>query len=211
MTGQEQTPGDARRHAPATERNREPIRAVLAELLSEGAQVLEIAAGTGEHGVFFAGVFPRVGWHPTDIDPENVASIAAWAAAVPRPNLQPPRLLDVTERPWPADLTGCFDLVLSVNLVHIAPWPVCPALMAGAALSLRPDGRLMLYGPFKIDSVHTAPSNAVFDDQLKAMDPDFGVRDLGAVAEAAKAEGFVLETKVAMPANNLSVIFRRVG
>lgn len=200
-----------KRTAPATERNREPIRAVLAELLRDGAAVLELGAGTGEHAVVFAAAFPEAIWQPSDIDPECLASIAAWSAEADCPNLRPALTLDVTARPWPVALNGGFDLVLSVNLIHIAPWSVCEALLAGAALSLKPGGRLMLYGPFKLSGVHTAPSNAAFDAQLRMMDPAFGVRDLGAVADRAAEHGLSLERRIEMPANNLSVLFRRPG
>lgn len=197
-----------KRHAPATLRNREPIRAVLADLLDDGTSVLEIGSGTGEHAAFFAGAFPGVTWQPSDPDPASRASIAAWAAEAGRPTLGPALALDVTAGPLPEALRARFDLVLAVNLIHIAPWAVCPALMAAAAQALKPGGRLMLYGPFMIDGAHTAPSNAAFDAQLRSTDPDWGVRDLGEVAAAASRQGLALERQVAMPSNNLSVIFR---
>ncbi|NBC34178.1 MAG: DUF938 domain-containing protein [Alphaproteobacteria bacterium] len=200
-----------KRHAPATLRNREPIRRVLAELLTDGMAVLEIGSGTGEHAAAFAGAFPGVTWQPSDPDPAGRASIAAWAAEADSPNLCPPVDLDVTAGPLPAALEGGFDLVLAVNLIHIAPWAVCPALMGTAARALRPGGRLMLYGPFKVDGAHTAPSNAAFDAQLRLTDPDYGVRDLDAVTAAAAGHGLAFARQVAMPSNNLSVIYQRAG
>lgn len=198
-------------HAPATLRNREPIRTVLAELLADGMAVLEIGSGTGEHAAVFAAAFPGVTWQPSDPDPAGRASIAAWAAEARCPNLRPPLALDVTEGPLPTALASGFDLVLAVNLVHIAPWAVCTALMNVSARALRSGGRLMLYGPFKIGGAHTAPSNAAFDAQLRMTDPDYGVRDLEAVTTAAARHGLAFERQVAMPANNLSIIFRLTG
>lgn len=196
---------DARRFAPAAARNREPILAVLRGHLPASGTALEIASGSGEHAVAFAAAFPSLVWQPSDPDPANRASIAAWIAAEGSPNLLPPVDLDATAEIWPL---ATADAVLCINMIHIAPWAACIGLLRGAARLLAPGGLLYLYGPFKRDGAHTAPSNAAFDESLRARDPAWGVRDLDEVSEAA--EGFVPPTVVAMPANNLSVLFRRV-
>jgi cyclopropane fatty-acyl-phospholipid synthase-like methyltransferase len=199
----------AKRYAPATLRNREPIREVLRDVLPERGKALEIGSGTGEHAVFFAASFPEIVWQPTDADPECLASIAAWMAEAALPNLRPPLHLNVEDRSWTAVADQGFDAVVSINMIHIAPWEACRELMAGAARVLRHGGVLYLYGPFMIDVRHTAPSNAAFDESLKEMDPRFGVRDVAAVAAEAAVIGLTLEKQVPMPANNLSLIFRR--
>jgi cyclopropane fatty-acyl-phospholipid synthase-like methyltransferase len=198
--------GSAKRYAPATLRNREPIREILREVLPEQGQVLEVGAGSGEHAVFFAAAFPTIIWQPTDIDPECLASIAAWTAEARLPNLRPPLRLDVRTAPWPGVADQGFDAVISINMIHIAPWEACQGLMAGAARALRPDGVLLLYGPFMIDGRHTAPSNAAFDASLKAMDPRFGVRDVAAVLQEAALNGLALKTHIRMPANDLMLV-----
>ena len=199
----------AKQYAPATLRNREPIREVLRKVLPEQGRVLEIGAGSGEHAVFFAAKFPAIVWQPTDADPECLASIAAWTAEARLPNLRPPLRLDVRTFPWPAGADQGFDAVVSINMIHIAPWEACRGLMAGSARALRRGGVLLLYGPFMIDGRHTAPSNAAFDASLKAMDPRFGVRDVAAVSQEAALRGLTLKTQVRMPANNLALVLRR--
>jgi SAM-dependent methyltransferase len=196
---------DARRFAPAAARNREPILDVLRAHLPASGTALEIASGSGEHAVAFAAAFPTLVWQPSDPDPANRASIAAWIAAAGTPNLLPPIDLDATAEIWPL---ATADAVVCINMIHIAPWAACLGLLRGAARLLAPGGLLYLYGPFKRDGAHTAPSNAAFDESLRARDPAWGVRDLDEVREAA--EGFAPPTVVAMPANNLSVLFRRV-
>jgi SAM-dependent methyltransferase len=197
--------GDARRFAPAAARNREPILDVLRAHLPASGTALEIASGSGEHAVAFAAAFPTLVWQPSDPDPANRASIAAWIAAEGTPNLLPPIDLDATADIWPL---ATADAVVCINMIHIAPWAACLGLLRGAARLLAPGGLLYLYGPFKRDGMHTAPSNEAFDESLRARDPAWGVRDLGEVCQAA--EGFALAATVAMPANNLSVLFRRV-
>lgn len=199
----------AKQHAPATARNREPIRGVLAGVLPREGSVLEVGAGTGEHAVFFAGAFPHLIWQPTDADPDSLASIAAYAAEAQLPNLRPPIFLDACCPPWPGLGDQPFDAVVSINMVHIAPWRACEGLMEGAGRTLRPSGLLLLYGPFRIDGRHTAASNAAFDQSLKAMNSEFGVRDVTEVVAAAAAHGLALAERVAMPANNLMLLFTR--
>jgi cyclopropane fatty-acyl-phospholipid synthase-like methyltransferase len=190
--------------SPATERNREPIREVLAKHLPEQGTVLEIASGAGEHAVHMARAFPHLAWQPTDADPTALASIAAWAAEAALPNLQPPLALDVTQ-PWPI---AAADAIVCINMVHISPWEATVALFAGAGRVLPPRGLLYLYGPYRFNGV-TAPSNDEFDRSLKARDPRWGVRDIRELTVAATTAGIALEHVVGMPANNHSLIFRR--
>lgn len=202
---------DARAHAPATARNREPILAVLERLLpaAEGPKrVLEIASGTGEHAAFFAARLPHLRWQPSDADAAALASIGAWRESTgPLDNLAAPMRLDVTTA-WPAGLA--VDVVFSANMIHIAPWEACLSLFRGASEVVVPGGVLVLYGPFAEGGRHTAPSNEAFDASLRARDARWGVRDLDDVRRVAEGAGFVLEARHDMPANNLTLVFRRV-
>jgi len=203
-------PGPAARHAPATQRNREPILAVLREVLPAGARVLEIAAGTGEHAAHFAPALRPsvVRWQPTDRDADALPSIAAWReAAGPPDNLEPPIALDVS-RPWPVAV-GAFDTIFCANMIHIAPWQATLDLLAGAARHLAAPARVVLYGPFMIGGAHTAPSNEAFDAGLRARDRAWGVRDLDVVLAEAARHGLVEARRVAMPANNFVVVLER--
>ena len=190
--------------SPATERNREPIREVLAKHLPEQVLVLEIASGAGEHAVHMARAFPRLEWQPTDADPAALASIAAWSAEAALPNLRAALPLDVMQ-PWPVMQA---DAVVCINMVHIAPWEAAVALLAGAGRVLPPRGLLYMYGPYRFNGV-TAPSNEEFDRSLQARDPRWGVRDIRQLTVAATTAGLALEHVVGMPANNHSLIFRR--
>ncbi|MEA2870957.1 MAG: hypothetical protein QOH67_933 [Hyphomicrobiales bacterium] len=192
--------------APAVARNRDPILAVLREVLPAAGTVLEIASGTGEHAVHFASALPRLTWQPTDPDRQSRGSIAAHAAQAGLANLLLPLELDAAAPVWPVTRA---DAVVSINMIHIAPWRAAQGLMAGAARVLPAGATLYLYGPFRARGEHTAPSNAAFDASLKARDPEWGVRDLDEVAALGGEHGFSLQRTVAMPANNLSVIFRR--
>jgi hypothetical protein len=195
-------------HFPATRRNREPILAVLARVLPPAGIVLEVASGSGEHAAYFAARLPGIVWQPSDRDPTLLASIAVHAHASGAPNIRPPVRLDVGDDPWPVSAAGA---VVAINMLHVAPWSACLALLQGAATVLSAGGPLVLYGPFKRAGRHTAPSNDAFDRSLRGQDPSWGVRDLEAVAEAAEAANLVLDEAVAMPANNFSVVFRKGG
>jgi SAM-dependent methyltransferase len=195
---------DARRYAPATQRNREPILAVLRRVLPAAGTVLEVASGSGEHTAFFARALPALRWQPSDVDAKARASVAAWCGGVP--NVAAPLALDTTGDPWPIARA---DAMVCVNMVHIAPWTACEGLMRGAATILAPGGVLYLYGPYRLDGRHTAPSNAAFDEGLRAQDPAWGVRDLETVVACAAARGLAFVERVEMPANNQSVVFRR--
>lgn len=194
---------DPRRHAPATTRNRDAIAAVLREVLPPAGLVLEVASGTGEHCAHFAGLFPALEWQPGDPDAQALGSIAAWCEGLP--NVRPPIALDAAGD-WPVARA---DAVLCINMVHISPWAVTLGLFAGAARVLPTGAPLYLYGPYRRAGVPTAPSNEAFDESLKARNPEWGLRDLEEVTRVAEQAGFASERLVEMPANNLSVVYRR--
>ena len=198
---------DVRRFAPAVARNKTAITEVLARHLPEAGLVLEIASGSGEHALHFAAHFPALTFQPTDPDAAALVSIAAWRAEAQLANLLPPMMLDVMADDWPVHKA---DAVVCINMIHIAPWEATAALIRGAARILPLNAILFLYGPFRQGWQHTAPSNAEFDESLRAQDTRWGVRDLEAVAEIARAAGFAAPVVEVMPANNLSLIFRRL-
>lgn len=199
-------PPEDKRHAPATARNREPIAEVLARILPARGLVLEVASGTGEHAVWFAERFPDLTWQPSDPDPAALRSIAAWVEHAGLANVRPPVRLDALGAGWPVETANA---IACINMIHISPWAATEGLLAGAARVLPPGAPLFLYGPYRRGGAHTAPSNEAFDESLRARNPDWGIRDLEAVADAAAAAGLALEEAVAMPANNFSVILRR--
>ena len=192
--------------AAATQRNREPILEVLRRILPSAGTVLEIASGSGEHAVHFAARLPHLTWQPSDPDAVARDSIAAWRDEAQAPNLLPPLPIDVRHHPWPI---ASADAVVCINMIHIAPWTTCEALLRGAATLLAPGGPLYLYGPFLIDGRFTAPSNAAFDRELRRHNPEWGVRDLAEVRTAARRHGFRFVERVDMPANNFSVLFAK--
>lgn len=194
---------------PATRRNREPIADVLSQVLPDQALALELACGSGEHTEWFASALPGRRWRPTDADPAHARAAATRLADFAA--VEPVRLFDVRALPWPEPITHAVGAVLAINLIHIAPWTVTEALMAGAGAALPAGAPLYLYGPFKHGGAHTADSNAAFDQSLRRRDPAWGVRDLDEVAAEAARHGLALTETVAMPANNLSVIFRKQG
>lgn len=195
-----------KQHAPATQRNREPIAEVLAGELPASGRVLEIAAGTGEHAVFFAARFPALEWQPTDPSHGALASIAAYREDYPGDNLAEPLLLDAALRDWPVDRA---DAILCVNMVHISPWAASTGLFDGAARLLDTGAPLILYGPFFEADVEPAPSNLDFDRSLKARDPRWGIRDLAEIDRLAARSGFTRTARREMPANNLTLVYRR--
>ncbi len=210
MTPQPWMPGDgapaAKRHAPATLRNRDAIAAVLADWLPETGTVLEVASGSGEHVVHFAAAFPHLDWQPSDPDPAGLTSIAAYRAEAGLANIAPPRALDASAPEWPIDRA---DAVLCINMVHISPWQATLGLFAGAARLLAAGAPLILYGPYVEPDVPTATSNLAFDASLRARDPAWGLRDTDVIKGAAADAGFVFVERRAMPANNLMLLFRK--
>jgi SAM-dependent methyltransferase len=192
--------------APAAERNAGPILDVLRGALPERGTVLEIASGTGQHAVHFAAALPGIIWQPSDADARARASIAAWRAHSGLANLREPIDLDVCREPWPIEAV---DAIVCINMIHISPWEAAQALMKGAGARIASAGSLVLYGPYRRGGAHTAPSNEAFDADLRSRDPAWGVRDMEEVEALAQAQGFACEARVAMPANNFSLVFRK--
>ena len=193
--------------APSVERNREPILAVLRDVLKDATSVLEIASGTGEHAVYFAAAMPHLIWQPSDRDPSSLKSIAAHRSLAGLGNILEPVFLDASAPDWPVKHA---DAIVAINMVHISPWRATEGLMAGAGRVLTAGGVLYLYGAYKENGAHTAPSNEAFDRALRQRNPEWGVRDLEQVVELARAHGLELARKLPMPANNLSLVFKSV-
>ena len=200
-----------KRYAPATERNRDAILAVLRDSLPDRGSVLEIASGTGQHAFFLHSISPRATGSPTDRDVANLASIASWREESDAANLLPPCQLDVRDSVWPIDgsLPEPVSAIVNINMLHISPGPAAMHCSRAQLEVLNQGALVMLYGPFKRDGLHTAPSNAAFDEQLRSQDPEWGVRDLEAVVDVAVEQGFACQSVIEMPANNLSVVFER--
>ncbi|NJL09718.1 MAG: DUF938 domain-containing protein [Calothrix sp. SM1_7_51] len=215
-------PADARQYAPATERNRESILEVLLQVLPATGTILELASGTGEHGVYFAPRLPNHKWLPSDPNPLARDSITAWKENSQIENLYPPIEIDVRLEKWSVEQdasskwSGFDDLktspitaIVNINMIHISPWSSCLGLMAGTGRILPSGGILYMYGPYKLNGQHTAPSNQAFDESLRMQNPEWGVRDLDDVVNVAKAQNLQLINIYEMPANNLSVVFQR--
>jgi hypothetical protein len=204
---------EQKQFAPATQRNREPILEILQQILPTTGTILEIASGTGEHAVFFAPHLAPRKWLPSDPNPISRDSIIAWISESKSDNIYPPLYLDAQLPIWKVETEKITDspitAIVNINMIHISPWSACLGLMAGAGRILPPDGILYLYGPYKQNGQHTAPSNAAFDESLRSQNPAWGVRNLEDVVKAAKAEGLTLQQVYQMPANNLSVVFQK--
>ena len=198
---------DPKRHAPAAERNREPIAQVLRELLPERGLVLEIASGSGEHAVHFARAFPKLLFQPSDPEPASLRSIQAWRGEAGLFNLLAPVALDARAREWPV---ATADAIVCINMVHISPWTATEGLLRGAGQRLGPGAPLILYGPYRRAGVPTAPSNEAFDLSLKARNPEWGVRELEQVQAEAETHGLGFDRVYEMPANNIVAVFRRL-
>lgn len=196
-----------KREAPAAARNRQPILDVLQPRLPAKGLVLEIASGTGEHVVHYAAARPELTFQPSDPDAGARASVDDWVRTLGLGNVHPALEIDVTRTTWPVERA---DAVLCCNMIHIAPWEAAVGLIAGAARLLPPGGLLFLYGPYRRDGRHTAPSNEAFDADLRRRNPAWGVRDLEAVIGLAGAQGFSAPDIVEMPANNLSLLLNRL-
>jgi len=194
---------DGRWIAPAAERNKDPILAVLRRVLPARGLVLEIGSGTGQHVAHFAKAMPDLTWQPSDSDATYRSSVVRWIAHERVANVRAPMTLDVHDASWPvADV----DAVISINVLHVSPWSAAAALFEGAGSVVRAGGVVFLYGPFMRGGRHTAASNATFDASLRAHDERWGVRNLDDVVATGRRVGFALREIVEMPANNLSVV-----
>ena len=208
--------GDGRLGAPSFHRNCPAVTDELRKILAgRTGDVLEIASGTGQHVVEFARALPDITWWPADHIPRHLVSIEGWRRTANRANLRPPILLDAAMPEWPlggADAPPANGLtaIMSLNVLHIAPWQVALGLLRGAARHLADDGILAVYGPFKIDGTMTAGSNAMFDAALRNANPEWGVRDTADLRAAAADHGLTLQCIIEMPSNNFIVLFDRL-
>jgi SAM-dependent methyltransferase len=202
--------GDGRRFSPSVARNREPILSALKPRLPQPARLLEVASGTGEHGAFLADRMEGLNWTYSDIDADSLASQRAWQAVDETGRLHGPLVLDASAQEWgEAERAAPWDALFSANMIHIAPPAAAEGLIAAAGRLLRPDGLLILYGPFSRAGV-IAPSNAAFDESLKSRNQSWGVRDLDVdLTPLARRAGLALSDLAEMPANNLLVVFRK--
>jgi hypothetical protein len=202
--------------SPAADRNKDVVLAVLSRLLPAQAKVLEVASGTGQHAAHCAAAQPGWQWQPTDHDAQALPAITTRCAALP--NVRPAQRLDVLAPAWwqahrPAPQEPGWQAIYCANMIHIAPWACCLGLLAGAAelLAGSADGKLVLYGPYLEAGVPTAPSNLAFDASLRERDPAWGIRQLAEVEAAAAAVGLRLQERIAVPANNLMLVFAPRG
>lgn len=202
---------DERMFSPSAARNSAPILAVLKRILPKHGVVLEIGCGTGEHAVCFAEAMPNLTWLPSDPDAGSRASTDSWIKFKGLKNVRAPLDVDVCASQWGVEHLAPFDAIVSINMIHIAPWAATLGLFSGAGRLLRSGGLLCLYGPFMIDGMHNAPSNAAFDESLKARNPSWGLRDIADVERVAQASGLSLSEKIAMPANNMLLVFSQGG
>lgn len=203
---------DARQHSPAAERNRQPILDALRPVLPNRGNALEIASGTGQHVAWFAAGLPGWTWQPSDAQADGFASIASWCAEAEVTNVLPPMVLDVLAERWPStgtEFSQPFDVIYCANMLHISPWATCAALMRGAARYLAADGVLITYGPYFERNVATAQGNLDFDASLRERSADWGIRELDHVTHEATVAGLLLTKRLAMPANNLLLVFSR--
>ena len=198
---------DSRLHAPAVARNREPIVEILRGFLPAKGVVLEIASGSGEHVAHFAAAFPGLTFQPSDPDPAARASIDAWTAASGLPNIKPAVALDAARPPWPLSWA---DAILCINMIHISPWAATEGLFYQAYDLLQAGSALYLYGPFLREGVETPASLLALDAQLRAQNPEWGLRDLAALCAVAQDNDFYGPDIIEMPDHRLSLIFRRL-
>jgi Protein of unknown function (DUF938) len=198
---------DERQYARATSRNRDFILDIFREVLPMTGAILEVASGSGEHVIHFAKNLPALVFQPSDADPDALLSITAWVKAKGVTNVRAPIALDASQSLWPI---ASADGIICINMVHISPWEATLGLIKGAAAILPPASPFYLYGPYKREEFATAPSNQAFDRSLRDRNPTWGLRDLEAVAAMAQSVGFSAPVITEMPANNLSVVFRRI-
>lgn len=197
--------------SPAASRNLPPLIEALAPRLPAEGSVLELASGPGQHAVALAERFPTLTWQPSDVDPRALASIEAWRGSAALANLKAPRALDLAAADWWREIETAPDAALALNVTHIAPWPVTENLLTGLAHLMPVGASFFLYGPFLQEGVETAPSNLAFDRSLRAQNPAWGLRSAEALDGVARAGGLAPVERVAMPANNLLLVFRRLA
>lgn len=197
---------DPRLRSAAAERNQSPILAELKRLLPPAGLLLEIASGSGQHAAHAAAALPLWRWQPSEADAGALASIRAWCQGLP--NVLSPVLLDVLAPDWPGVPTSV-DAIFNANMLHIVPWPVCAALMQGAARYLATQGLLVIYGPYLVEGEIAAASNLAFDTDLRLRNAAWGLRRLADVQAQAQRFGLQLQEQVSMPANNLLLVFAR--
>jgi SAM-dependent methyltransferase len=202
---------DRRMFSPSAARNAGPILAVLKQVLPAHGSVLEIGCGSGEHVVHFAAALPKLTWLPSDPDSNARASTSSWIKFTGLSNVLPPVDVDVCAETWELEQITPFDAIVSLNMIHIAPWAASLGLFASAGRLLRAGGLLVLYGPFMRNGAHTAPSNAAFDASLKSRNPSWGVRDIADLEGVAKSCDLGLRKTIEMPANNMALVFCRSG
>ncbi len=201
---------DQRLYSPSAARNSNPILQELKRLLPAQGKVLEIGCGTGEHCVRFAAAMPALTWLPSDPDPASRASTASWIASSGLNNVMAPVDVDASAAVWDVETLAPFDVMVSINMIHIAPWAAAVGLFSGAGRLLGARGMLVLYGPFVHSGVHNAPSNAEFDASLRARNPSWGLRDIADLQRLAAAAGLRAGDSITMPANNSLLVFHRV-
>ena len=196
----------------AADRNKQPILDVLRQVLPATGRALEIASGTGQHIAFFAAALPGWTWQPTDADTDGLPLLAAYLKEAAQASVHKPLWLDVLAAQWPARgaaFTELFDAIYCANMLHIAPWATCAALMQGSSRHLAPGGVLITYGPYLETGVATSPGNLAFDENLRARSPNWGIRRIEDVADVARLAGLKLRERHAMPANNLLLVWAR--
>ncbi len=202
---------DLRMFSPSAARNSAPILEILKRVFPKPGMVLEIGCGTGEHAMCFAEAMPNLTWQPSDPDSDSRASTASWIKFTGLNNVLAPLDIDVCSGSWGVEQMAPFDAIVSLNIVHIAPWEASLGLFAGAGRLLCADGLLVIYGPFMRDGVHSAPSNAAFDASLKARNPAWGLRDIVDLERVGEASQLSLRETIDMPANNTLIVFSRGG
>ena len=195
-------------HFPATSRNRDAITTILKKFLPKSGLILEFGSGSGEHVIHFARKFPNLTWQPSDLNPRNIESIYAWADKVKEacPNICEPLLLDAAKS---TSVIQSADAIICINVIHISPWNTTIGLMRNARRLLSGGGLLCLYGPYMLNNKHTAPTNESFDRHLRSQNEDWGIRNFEHVVRQAETNDLEFVDKISMPANNLSIIFRK--
>ena len=197
----------------ATQRNKDVIGDVLSRVIKNEGSVLEIGSGSGEHGVVFQKRFPQIIWQTSDPDLKHRRSIISWIEHEELTKKMPKPLdLDVENIPWEIS-SNCIHPVqgiVSINMIHIAKWNCTVELFRGAGMLLKKGNFLILYGPFKIANKHTSQSNYFFDNSLKIQNDHWGIRNIEEVNYEAKRNSFFQEDMIRMPANNFSIIYRKV-